>query len=89
MFKVENERGITERDVMENSSITLKAKGLFGYLMSRNEGEHVTLDGIVENVKESTPAVRSAIKELEAAGYLVRKLDNSSGHAVYDWIVKM
>lgn len=72
--------------VMSNDDITLKAKGLFAFLFSR-EGEHMTLDRLLDNTAESASAVRAAIKELEGAGYLDRIRRTEGGHASYDWIL--
>lgn len=75
--------------VMADDDITLKAKGLFAFLFSR-EGEHMTLDRVLDSTAESVSAVRGAIKELEAAGYLTRtRRDDGSRFAVYDWVLRL
>lgn len=89
MLVIERERGLTAANVMEDDRITLKAKGVFGYLVTREEGEHITLDRMLDTTKESAAAVRAAIKELEQSEYLVRVRDNSGGFAKYDWILKL
>lgn len=89
MIKVDWEKGRKVADVMRDPNITAKAKGVFGYLMALGEGEHVTVDMMVSDMHEQVAAIRSAIKELEKAGYLVRVRDNSRGYAVYDWILQL
>lgn len=74
--------------VMCDDDITLKAKGLFAFLFSR-EGEHMTLETVLDNSAESTTAVRAAIKELEGAGYLTRIRETGGRYASYDWILKI
>lgn len=74
--------------VMEDDDITLKAKGLFAFLFSR-EGEHMTLETVLDNTSESVSAVRAAIKELEGAGYLNRIRETGGRYASYDWILSM
>lgn len=74
--------------VMADDDITLKAKGLFAFLFSR-EGEHMTLETVLENTSESVSAVRAAVKELEAAGYLSRKRLDGTRYAEYDWVLSL
>lgn len=74
--------------VMSDDDVTLKAKGLFAFLFSR-EGEHMTLETVLDNTSESVSAVRGAVKELEAAGYLTRVRETGGRYASYDWILKM
>lgn len=69
-----------------DESITAKAKGIMAYLAAA-EGEHMTLERMASDMAEGMGALRRGIKELEQAGYLERKRDNSCGHAVYDWIL--
>lgn len=89
MLVIERQKGLTPADVMGDEHITLKAKGVFGYLMTREEGEHITLEKMLETTKESAASVRAAIKELEQSDYLLRVRDNSEGFAKYDWILRM
>ena len=65
--------GIVPNNLLNNTDISLKAKGLFAYLQSKPSGWDFTLKGIVSQVKENIDAVRAGVKELELAGYLVRK----------------
>ena len=74
--------------VMEDDDITLKAKGLFAFLFSR-EGEHMTIETVLDNTSESVSAVRGAVKELEAAGYLTRVRESGGRYASYDWVLSM
>lgn len=56
----------------EDERLSLKAMGLFAYLMSKPDNWNITSRGIASQVKEGRDAVLSAMKELEDAGYLVR-----------------
>ena len=89
MIKVDRSKGRDVLDIMSDTGITAKAKGVFGYLMALGEGEHVTIDMMVGDMHEAIAAVRAAVKELEEAGYLVRIRDNSKGFASYDWILQL
>jgi hypothetical protein len=74
IFRVEKSKDYT---VMSNyhlrdSSLSLKAKGLLSQMLSLPEGWDFTLTGLSEINKESKDAIRSAVNELEKAGYIVR-----------------
>ena len=89
MLIIEHERDRTPYDIMSDTVITAKAKGVFGYLMSRIEGEHITLPQIVEDMKENDATIRGAVRELEQAGYLRRERKSNRGHTFYDWILQL
>lgn len=82
----DSKKDLTMYQVLADTGITLKAKGVIAYLSER-EGEHVTLEKMVADMHEGIASVRAAVKELEESGYLERVRDNSRGYAVYDWIL--
>lgn len=57
----------------KNKSISLKAKGLLSQMLSLPEGWDFTLKGLAHINKESIDAIRTAIWELERAGYIKRQ----------------
>lgn len=63
---------------LRDLNISLKAKGLLSQMLSLPEGWDYTLAGLSKINKESVTAIRSGIKELEAAGYLVRRQTTDS-----------
>ena len=73
-FDIEKVKGYTivtnyhQRDL----TITLKAKGLLSQMFSLPEGWDYTLKGLAHINMEGIDAVRSGIRELEKAGYVVR-----------------
>lgn len=75
VFRVERTRDYT---VMSNyhlrdSSLSLKAKGLLSQMLSLPEGWDYTLAGLAKINRESKDAIRSAVNELEQAGYIQRR----------------
>lgn len=65
--------GITPNSLLNDNNISLKAKGLFGYIQSKPENWSFSVKKIMSQVKDGEKGVRSALKELEENRYLVRK----------------
>lgn len=57
---------------LRNPLISLKAKGLLSQMLSLPEDWDYTLKGLASINKESVDAIRTAVLELERAGYIVR-----------------
>ena len=81
VFRIEKSKDYT---VMSNyhlrdTSLSLKAKGLLSQMLSLPEGWDYTLTGLSEINKESKDAIRSAVQELEKAGYIVRHQTADAG----------
>ena len=75
VFRVEKSRDYT---VMSNyhlrdKGLSLKAKGLISQMLSLPEDWDYTLSGLSHINRESKDAIRSAVNELEAAGYIQRR----------------
>jgi hypothetical protein len=69
---------------LRDRRISLKAKGLLGYLRSHAEGYRVSQAQILADSDDGRAAVRSALAELELAGYLRRTPTRSSGRFAED-----
>ena len=57
---------------LQDKRLSLKAKGLLSYMLSLPDDWDYTLKGLAAINKESVDAIRTAIWELEDAGYVVR-----------------
>lgn len=57
---------------LRDNSISFKARGLLAQILSNNPGFELSIRSLARMNKEGRDAIRSAIKELEIAGYLVR-----------------
>ena len=81
VFRVEKNKSYT---VMSNyhlrdKSLTLKAKGLLSQILSLPEDWDYTLSGLCHINRESKDAIRSAVNELERAGYIERHQTTDEG----------
>jgi len=68
--------------VLNNQNLSFKAKGLYAYLYSKPDGWNFEFGRIAEDSNDGIDSVRSAINELEEAGYLVRT-KTPSGRMIY------
>jgi hypothetical protein len=59
--------------------ISLKAKGLFGLISTHSDGYGLTVARIKKWCKEGKDAIRAALEELEAHGYLERDQQRDEG----------
>lgn len=57
---------------LRNRELSLKAKGLLSQMLSMPEKWDYTISWLAKNNKDSKDAIRSAINELEVAGYITR-----------------
>lgn len=81
VFRVEKTKDFT---VMSNyhlrdKNLSLKAKGLLSQMLSLPEEWDYTLAGLACINKESKDAIRSAVNELEQAGYITRRQTTAEG----------
>jgi hypothetical protein len=72
---------------LQNRNLTLKAKGLLSEMLSLPENWDYTITGLARINRESEAAIKSALRELKAEGYLqIRKLkpnETESGRIEY------
>ena len=74
VFRVERIKDYTvmSNHHLRNKTLSLKAKGLLSQMLSLPDDWDYTLKGLAAINKESVDAIRTAIWELEDAGYVVR-----------------
>jgi hypothetical protein len=75
VFRIEKTQNYTvmSNHHLRNAGLTLKAKGLLSQMLSLPEKWDYTLVGLSHINRESVEAIRTAVLELEAAGYVVRR----------------
>ena len=74
--------------LFKNKGISLKAKGLMGYLLSLPSDWNLSINGIVACSKEGRRAIGNTIKELISAGYIERIQIRDKGKFIgYDYFV--
>ena len=82
VFRIERTRDYTvmSNHHLRNANLSLKAKGLLSMMLSLPEDWNYTTRGLAKICKEGVDAIGAALRELEAAGYIVRhKLRDSLG----------
>lgn len=74
--------------LFKNKGISLKAKGLMGYLLSLPNDWNLSINGIVSCSKEGRRAIGNIINELIKAGYIERNQVRKNGKFIgYDYFV--
>ena len=75
VFRVERNTGYTvmSNHHLRNKELSLKAKGLLSQMLSLPEDWDYTLSGLSYINRESIDAIRTAVWELEKAGYILRR----------------
>ena len=75
VFRVEKNKGYTvmSNHHLRNKVLSLKAKGLLSQMLSLPEDWDYTLKGLSLINRESIDAIRTAVWELERAGYIRRE----------------
>ena len=71
-----------KNEVLFDTEISMKAKGLFAYLYAKPDEWDFSGDRIASDMKEGRGAVYSTLKELENAGYLYRD-KQKNGRCIY------
>ena len=91
VFRLERTRDYTvmSNHHLRDKRLSLKAKGLLSQMLSLPDDWDYTLSGLAYINRESKDAIRSAVNELERAGYVQRhQTTNASGKfSVNEYII--
>jgi hypothetical protein len=91
VFRVEKNKGYTvmSNHHLRNAALSLKAKGLLSQMLSLPENWDYTLQGLSCINREKIDAIRTAVWELENAGYVVRRQgrDEKGQMAAIEYII--
>ena len=71
-LKITNRYGIIPNDLLNNKTLSRKAKWLFWYLQSKPEDRDFAIDRIRNDASDGRDSTTNGIKELEQAWYLQR-----------------
>jgi hypothetical protein len=79
VFRIEKTQNYTvmSNHHLRNKELTLKAKGLLSQMLSLPENWDYTLKGLSRINRESLDAIRTAVQELEHAGYITRSRERN------------
>lgn len=89
VFRIEKTKDFTimSNHHFKNKNLSLKAKGLLSLMLSLPEDWNYTTRGLASICKDGVDSISTALKELEAEGYLARKRfrrkDGSLGRMEY------
>ena len=74
VFRVQKTKDFTvmSNHHLKNKDLSLRSKGLLSFMLSLPEDWDYSLKGLATLNKEGIDAIRSAINELEAFGYITR-----------------
>ena len=88
VFRVEKNKGYTimSNHHLRNRDLSLKAKGLLSQMLSLPEDWDYTLKGLSLINRESVDAIRTAIWELEKAGYITRQQGRNENGKMGDMV---
>lgn len=87
-INIQRSYGAAPNNLLNNPEISFRAKGLYAYLNSKPADWDFSIESIARQNKEGKDAIRSAIHELEAFGYLVRnKVKDARGFFEIEYIL--
>ena len=88
VFRVERDKGYTvmSNHHLRNKDLSLKAKGLLSQMLSLPENWDYTLKGLSLINRDSIDAIRTAVWELEKAGYITRQQNRDGKGKMADMI---
>ena len=70
---------IISNNLLQDSDLSLKAKGLYAYLFSKPDGWEFHISAMVKELKETEGQIRVIVQELLNKGYIVRHQLNENG----------
>ena len=77
--KKERDYTVLDNEMLRNPNLSLKAKGLLAYMLSRPPDWTFSVRGLAISSKDGPDSVRAALQELEKAGYIVRQRKRENG----------
>ena len=76
---------IISNEILRRKDLSLKAKGLMSLILSLPDSWDLTVNGLVEIIKESKNTVYSILKELNGFGYVERNRITDNTGKVIKW----
>lgn len=66
-----HDHAVLPESLVIDREVSFMAKGLYAFLILSRRSEVTTARGIAMTMRENEPAVQSALRELQAKGYLI------------------
>ena len=70
-------------ELLNDTEITLKAKGLYAFMLSKPSNWNFTIKSMSKQLKEGTESIMNALKELKNKGWIIYT-KQSDGYGVYE-----
>lgn len=70
---------------LRNKNLSLKAKGLMSFMLSCNDNSTFCVAGLSTQCTDGETAVKSALKELKATGYITLHANKDDKGKITDW----
>lgn len=87
-LKISSRYATVPNELLNDWCISLKSKGMYAFIQSKPDNWEFSAEKISRLLKEGLPSVKSALKELEENGYLVRRrFQNSKGFWDVEYIL--
>lgn len=80
---------IVNKEILVNRSLSYKAKGIMAYLLSLPPDWTVNVTNIINQSTDQEFAIRSGLKELIDAGYIVRRAERDDKGRVVRWVMEV
>lgn len=78
---------ILQNALFQNKKISLKAKGLLGYMLSLPSDWDYTIEGLTKSLLEGKASIQTTLNELEKVGYLERIRTRENGRFKVDYVI--
>lgn len=78
---------VIPNEAIDDERMSFRARGLLAYLLSRPDGWTTSAERLASVATEGRDAVRTALREIEDAGYLRRTVSRVGGRFASDWQV--
>lgn len=80
--------GVIPNSILNDDSLSYKAKGLFAQIQSKPPGWTFSVERLAKQSADGKASVAAGLKELENAGYLQRiRFSNNKGFVEYEYIL--
>ena len=85
VHKRESPYAVIDKQPLEDRQLSWKAKGILSYLLSKPDNWSPIIEELAKASSNSIDSVRSGLKELEYAGYLIRKKMRNGQGKIMGW----
>lgn len=79
---------VINKTAFEDKSLSFKAKGIFGYLMSKPDNWTTNIKDLQKNSADGRDSIYAGLKELREHGYLI-KIAKRNLKGQFDWEISL